>query len=58
MHVYVRMLRVEFILNEAFYLLLSTENRHNFIKPESTGLHEALDKAEGLFKNGKIFIKC
>ncbi|KAJ7372269.1 Non-structural maintenance of chromosomes element 4 A [Desmophyllum pertusum] len=29
------------------------KNRHDFIKPESTGLHNALDKAEELFSEGK-----
>lgn len=40
------------IRHEYRELIAETQkNRHNFIKPESTGLHEALDKAEGLFKN-------
>ena len=35
-----------------FYLCL--ENRHDFIRPDSTGLHKALDKAEKLFGGGKL----
>lgn len=33
--------------------IFSTENRHDFIKPDSDGLHKALDKADNLFKGGK-----
>lgn len=30
------------------------KNRHDFIKPESTGLHQALDKADNLFKGVRL----
>lgn len=39
------------IRHEYRELIAETQrNRHDFIKPESTGLNQALEKAEGLFK--------
>ena len=33
--------------------IVFVENRHDLIKPDSAGLHRALDKADNLFKSGE-----
>lgn len=33
--------------------IVLVENRHDLIKPDSAGLHKALDKADNLFKSGE-----